>query len=103
MPSLVSGIGTWARLKGRVIVGLDEAQTEFDVIDEVGGHKLMQVHNHSITTYRGGPTPNNGRVSGSYTGGGGTVEGEAISQNYGSGDSQNLQPYKVKYMFERTA
>jgi microcystin-dependent protein len=31
--------GTWARVKGVVVVGLDEAQTEFDTAGETGGEK----------------------------------------------------------------
>jgi hypothetical protein len=31
--------GTWARVKGVVVVGLDEAQVEFDTVGETGGEK----------------------------------------------------------------
>lgn len=41
-PATYLGIGTWIRFgKGRTIVSLDEAQVEFDQIEEVGGVKAV--------------------------------------------------------------
>lgn len=37
-PGTIFG-GTWARVKGKVVVGLDEADTDFDTINETGGEK----------------------------------------------------------------
>lgn len=117
MPALIAGVGTWVRLKGRVIVGLDEDQTEFDTINETGGHKLMQSHNHGIGTLRplgnAGHADNNATNLDDFAGSNGPIvaTGTPIGTGAwsgamaftGGGDSQNLQPYKVKYMWERTA
>lgn len=117
MPAIIAGIGTWARLKGRVIVGLDEDQVEFDTINKTGGHKLMQSHNHSPGTLRilgnAGAVDSNATNLDDFPGSNGPIK--ATNQVIGTGawsgsmgmtgggDSENLQPYKVKYMWERTA
>ncbi len=54
-PSTLFG-GTWSRIgQGRVLVGQDSGQTEFDTAEEVGGAKThtlttaeMPAHNHSV-------------------------------------------------------
>lgn len=82
-PATLLGFGTWAAFgTGRVLVGLDSGQTEFDTLGETGGTKThtlatgeLPVHSHSLTmnshvhTY----TPQNfmagaGAVSGSSAG-----------------------------------
>lgn len=115
MPAIIAGIGTWARLKGRVIVGLDEDQVEFDTINETGGHKLLQAHTHGPGSYgvraNAGAVQNNATNLDDFPGSGGPIYGydtpvgwfSGTSGSTGGGDSQNLQPYKVKYMWERTA
>lgn len=87
-------------LKGRIPVGLDAAQTEFDALAETGGAKThtltaaeMPVHSHAYTApanstwwQNGGSF--NGTISGTTTG---STTGSA-----GSGDAHNnLQPYIV--------
>jgi microcystin-dependent protein len=55
-PSILLGGGTWVRWgKGRMPVSLDEAQTEFDTVEETGGEKThilttaeMPSHGHTI-------------------------------------------------------
>jgi microcystin-dependent protein len=45
-PSALLGYGTWAAFAaGRVLVGIDAGQTEFDVVEETGGAKT-----HTLTT-----------------------------------------------------
>lgn len=122
MPPLIASIGTWARVNGRVIVGVDEGQTEFDTVNKTGGHKLMQSHWHKVTSRI---TPAGGNNGSSFSiGRGTTVSGGAYYKlpssettnspietdsnavgalPTGGGDSENLQPYKTKYMWERTA
>ncbi len=38
---------TWKRIKGRVIVGVDEDQKEFETVGKTGGSKEMQSHTHT--------------------------------------------------------
>ena len=79
-------------LKGRVAVGRDSGQTEFDTLGEKGGHKLLQSHTHgSITLTPSASTTANTAVKG----GAGTPDYTATTASTGGGDSQNLQPYQV--------
>lgn len=55
-PAVLFGGGTWVRIgQGRVLVGQDDTQTEFDVVEETGGEKTHAIttgelpsHNHSV-------------------------------------------------------
>lgn len=44
-PSTLFG-GTWQRIKGRVIVGVDEDDEDFKEVLKIGGSKHIQDHNH---------------------------------------------------------
>jgi len=54
-PATLLGFGTWERIaEGRVVVGVDSADTDFDTAEEIGGEKEhtltdaeMPSHNHS--------------------------------------------------------
>lgn len=82
--------------KGRVLVGRDAAQTEFDTLGETGGAKThtlteaeMPAHTHTI--------PNdNGSSSQNTLMGGNLAEGTTASGSTGGGGAHNnLQPYIV--------
>lgn len=45
-PSTILGFGTWERLKGKVVVGLDENDADFNQINKTGGSKYIQEHYH---------------------------------------------------------
>ena len=48
-PSALFG-GTWERFaNGRVLIGVDESQTEFNAPQKTGGHKELQSHNHTFS------------------------------------------------------
>jgi len=132
-PSTYFGFGTWVSFgAGRVPVGVDTTQTEFDTVKETGGSKThtltssqMPAHNHTINS-----TQLRGTIE-SYvalhTGTGvfaadtsrkrnGTSGSDAAAimkfnadhnhtmGNTGSGSAHNnLQPYITVYMWERTA
>jgi hypothetical protein len=59
-PATLLGCGTWAAIgAGRVLVGLDSGDTDFDVEEETGGSKTVAAagtnatensHNHSVTS-----------------------------------------------------
>lgn len=80
---------------GRVLVGLDASDTDFNALGKSGGSKLLQDHNHTIP----------GRTSGAIaTGAGGDVMmgnqatngvGNFPTGTSGGGNSGNLQPYRA--------
>ena len=97
--------GTWvAFAAGRVLVGINSSDGDFNQVEETGGAKThtlsineMPSHRHSIT-------------SGSGTSGGGrsadtSSSGATVYSNYEGGGAahNNLQPYIVVYMWKRTA
>ena len=85
---------------GRIGVGLDTTQTEFDTLGETGGSKELQKHKHLVSTEY---TYNYSNIVGG--GGVGIVNWNAsaptnpINLNTtetGTGNSGNLQPYIVQ-------
>ena len=106
-PSSILGFGTWERSKGRVYVGLDEEDVNFNSIGKKGGevsHKLTvdEIPSHSHTM------PNVARFdeNGGFTGNG-TFQPLNLQQTttnpIGGGEAHNnLQPYEVVgYMWIR--
>ena len=95
-PATLLGFGTWTAFgAGRVMVGLDTSDTDFDVVRETGGAKT---HTHT--------TPAHVHPAGT------SVESPVITPktvNDGSGGSgttgsgSGLPPYIVIYAWERTA
>jgi microcystin-dependent protein len=83
-------------LKGKVVVGYNSAETEFDALGETGGTKThtlteaeLAAHTHTVT---------NGVTAGlSSLGGGGSINvGQVTTSSTGSGNAHNnLQPYIV--------
>lgn len=135
-PNTLYGFGTWTAIAGKVLVGYDSGQTEFDTLDETGGAKThtlitaempshthtQDAHNHTHRQW----LMNGAGASGAHYGFGyqsntgarndmaaATTSGEvqygnlpttATNQNTGGGGAHNnLQPYIVKYMWQRTA
>lgn len=98
-------------LKGRTIVGIDGAQTEFDVRGEVGGAKThtldatqMPSHNHAIV--RSASSGAQAMVEVATSGEGSATNrrvladgaAQLVTQNAGSGGAHNnLQPYMALY------
>lgn len=105
-PATLLGFGTWTAIAGRVLVGLDSGQTEFDTLLETGGAKThtlqtseMPSHNHTVPLFGtgvGGSNPSTGP-------GGATGIQYPTSNTGGGGAHNNLQPYIVVYMWRRTA
>lgn len=123
--------GTWESYgSGRVLVGVDASQTEFDTVEKTGGSKThthttgnhtlttneMPSHNHGAGKYDG-QWMNNGPVS--YGAGTQAViinnenngyriatssTGGNQAHNHGNtGASSNIQPYITVYIWKRTA
>lgn len=104
--------GTWVAWgSGRVPVGVDTGQTEFDTVEETGGAKAVTLtaaqipaHTHPAANgtdslvQAGAGTPAN------VTTGGGGYGMAGTGANTGGGQAHsNLQPYITCYMFKRTA
>lgn len=122
-PATLYGFGTWAAIAGKVIVGLDSGQTEFDTLDETGGAKThtlaeseMPSHTHTQNAHShtqsvknsGGAVVDVARAT-DRSGADAAVtsatqSATATNQNTGGGGAHNnLQPYIVKYVWQRTA
>lgn len=108
-PATSLGFGTWSAFgAGRVPVGYDSGQTEFDTDEETGGAKThtlttaeMPSHTHAETygTAAGGVVT---IAAAGATSGSGTSSNNTIATG-GGGAHNNLQPYIVVRMWKRTA
>jgi len=130
-PGTLFGLGTWTAFgAGRVMVGINSGDTDFDTVEETGGVKThtltaaeIPAHTHSITD------PGHSHITQRYptaTGGSsgftidtsmsGTLADNTLpvktnttgitgtDNNTGGGGSHpNVQPYIVVYMWKRTA
>ena len=111
--------GTWVVWgSGRVPVGVDTGQTEFDAVEKTGGantHTLtaveMPIHSHATTTDTAAQalsTTTSGAEEFGATGTNNYRRTASLSANDtgnagGGGAHNNLQPYITCYMFKRTA
>lgn len=109
-PNTLFGVGTWSAIAGRVIVGIDAGQTEFDTLNETGGEKThlltsaesgLPAHNHALSNYNDG-TSGNVAKSASANNPTGGVTGTNTAADAASAHN-NLQPYIVKYVWERVS
>ena len=109
-PSSLLGFGTWVAFgAGRVPVGIDATQSEFDTAEEVGGAKThtlttSELPSHTHNNPAGiSPAPNANDVD--ITGGNGrTIDDNIVTDaTGGAGAHNNMPPYIVAYMWRRTA
>ena len=81
-------------LNSRVPVGVDTSQTEFNTVGKTGGSKYLQAHSHNIKWQYTGASGSTAAII-AYSG------SEISTENAGTGDSGNLQPYIVqKYIIK---
>ena len=98
--------GTWAAFgTGRVLVGYDNSQTEFDTVEETGGsntHTLtiaeMPAHTHNISIEN-----TRGEGSDGAENGASSFASTDTSSTGGGTAHPILQPYVVVHMWKRTA
>ena len=125
-PATLLGFGTWVAFgAGKVPIGIDSGDTDFDTIGETGGSKdsIIPTHNHTAVTTStdAGHQHTYTRYSQLQGGtGGSSFWVFSSTQNTGVGYAQitsdttvanagesatgkNLQPYIVVYMWKRTA
>ncbi len=108
-PATLLGMGTWAAFgAGKVPVGIDSGDTDFDTAEETGGAKThtlsiaeMPAHTHA-TEGNDSHDPGFG-VPYVDTKSGSTPNSNATTSTGGGGAHNNLQPYIVVYMWKRTA
>ena len=108
-PATLLGFGTWVAFgAGRVPVGIDATQTEFDTAEETGGAKTHTLTTSEIPshthTYDGIDNTLPNAQDYDNTGGNGIWYGlNQTSGATGGGQAHNnLQPYIVVYMWKRT-
>ena len=111
-PGTLLGFGTWAAFgAGRVMVGLNSGDTDFDTAEETGGAKTHTLTTNEMPSHtHGGIYPSGSR--GSFTEAfdvdnpqdGFDKGNEKFTTSTGGGAAHNnLQPYIVVYMWKRTA
>ena len=112
-PGTLLGFGTWTAFgEGRVLIGIDSSDTDFDTAEETGGSKTHTLTEAQLPSHRHQVGSND---SGTGTGGAagnmelvrdaGTGNGPAVNSSFtGSGDAHTIvQPYIIVYMWKRTA
>ena len=115
-PATLLGFGTWSAFgAGRVLIGIDSGDTDFDTAEETGGSKThtlslaeMPQHAHTLsmnTSADGDPDGGNRRICTDDAEPGGPFTPTHLSMsNQGSNSAHNnVQPYIVVYMWKRTA
>ena len=127
-PATVLGFGTWVQIKGKFLVGVDEADTDFDTAGETGGNKAhthtdnLTVDGHVLTTseipshsHTIGNDPGSTAIAGSYARSENTSTGTITTTSVGgdaahthglSGGVQsnsNLPPFQAVYIWRRVS
>lgn len=91
-PNTILGFGTWARLKGKVVLGVDENDNDLKTIGATGGSKTHK-HDQTFEFVKSIKTGNGF----AYTSGG-TIPAENVETSKAS----NMMPYEVVgYMWIR--
>lgn len=118
-PATLLGFGTWAAFgAGKVPVGIDSSDTDFDTAEETGGSKTSTLPNHTHQWFDGTRSGASSGIdfSSSFTSGSFNSSGVAddfsgdpdTSDFYTANPSSSptistIQPYIVVYMWKRTA
>ena len=104
--------GTWVAWgAGRVPVGVDTSDTDFDAAEETGGEKTVTLTVDQIPSHdHGAINWASGYSGGSQAGFKTILEGSSATNNVkackatgGDQSHNNLQPYITCYMYKRTA
>jgi len=111
-PATLLGHGTWVSFgAGKVMVGLDSGDADFDTLEETGGEKEhtltkdeIPAHTHDITTHSSSSDnpASDVYISTMYDT---SVTSKDFTSSSTGGDQphNNLQPYIVVHMWKRTA
>lgn len=105
-PATLFGFGTWtATGTGRVLVGINSGDADFDTAGETGGSKTVNIaHTHTVpasSAVWGQGAASGGKLT---TGQDGGTSASTDAPTSSSGGSVSVvQPYLVVYMWQRTA
>ena len=112
-PGTLLGFGTWSAFgEGRVLIGIDSSDTDFDTAEETGGSKThtlteAQLPSHRHTIGSNDSTAGFGGAAGNqeFVQDAGSGIGTPCNTSFtGSGQAHTIvQPYIVVYMWKRTA
>lgn len=97
---------TWERIaSGKMLVGIDSTDTDFNTIGKTGGEKThtltideMPSHNHNIPKYNWEVTTGTG-ASGHYN----NAETQETSSTGGGQEHNNMPPYQVVALWQRVS
>ena len=109
-PATLLGGGTWSQIAaGRVLVGIDSGDTDFDAAEETGGAKTVTLDETMIPAHTHVENAPSSASGGALkfavdTNASGTQDsGLSTASTGGGGAHANVQPYFVVYMWKRTA
>jgi len=112
-PGTLLGFGTWAAFGvGRVMIGIDASDTDFDTAEETGGSKThtlteaqLPSHRHAVGSNDSGTGPGGAAGNQEHVRDGGVGNGPATPTSFtGSGDAHTIvQSYIVVHIWKRTA
>ncbi len=111
-PNTLLGIGTWSAIAGKVVVGLDTGGGTFDTLNNSGGAETVTLtggqsgtsaHTHSIPTVVAAGGGGLGKVADGQSSNSTAAATSASSEANADDAHTNLQPYIVKYIWQRTA
>ena len=109
-PATLLGFGTWAAFgTGRMMVGYDASDSDFDALQETGGAKthtlsISEIPSHNHNNPKGVKPPLNSNDVDITGGNGTTIADNIVTDNTGGGGAHNnMPPYIVAYMWRRTA
>lgn len=108
-PAVLFG-GTWTRIaQGRMLVGLNESDTDFDTPGDTGGAKThtlsaaeMPAHVHTVNRSTGTGAGTAGNLARGSTDTPATVS-TGVGTTGGSDPHNNMPPFLTIYMWRRTA
>ena len=112
-PATLLGFGTWSAFgEGRVLIGIDSSDTDFDTAEETGGSKTHTLTEAQLPSHRHtiGSTDSSAGFGGAagnqeFVQDAGSGIGTPCNTSFtGSGQAHTIvQPYIVVYMWKRTA
>jgi len=103
-PSTLLGFGTWTTFgAGKVVIGLDTGDTDFDTVEETGGSKTVDLsHDHGgAATVTGSFRPDSA-VAGAGAIASGNISPQSISSD-SSATQTIVQPYIIVFMWKRVS